>query len=85
MARMNTVRIVKIELVLMVLMSVVITIQVASSANALIPIVDAVRNVIGPEPIALAENVFYGATDTTQQHTAAANASGYWSTTFAAT
>lgn len=79
MARMNTIRMIKIELALLVLMIVVITTQVASSANALIPIVDAVRNVIGPEPIALAENIFYGTADTIQQHTTATNASAYWS------
>jgi len=70
---------IQIELIAVALMFLVITGWLVASLNTLPQVVDGVRGLVGPEPIALAENTFYGVTDSLQQKTSAANTPGFWS------
>ncbi len=72
-------RFIQIELTLIALTLLGLVGWLAASPNALTQVVDDVRGIIGPEPIAFAENVFYGVTDTVQQKTATGNTPGFWS------
>jgi len=72
-------RFIQIELTLAALMFLGITGWLVASPNTLVEAVDGVRGIIGPEPIAVAENTFYGVTDTIQQKTSTANTPGFWS------
>ncbi len=74
-----TFRFIQIELMLVALMLIGITSAFLISPNALTQVVDGVRGIVGPEPIALAETVYYGATDTLQQNTSTASTPGFWS------
>ena len=75
MAQRRVVRIIKIELALgLVLLG--LWGWVALPPSAVGQIVDAVRNVVGPEPIAFAEDVFYSAMDSVQQVLASHNLLG---------
>lgn len=78
MARWYSFRLFKIELALIALMFTALTGWVVASPNALVSVVNAVRDVIGPEPIAFAENILYGATDAIQQRTASTRTTGFW-------
>ncbi len=77
--RFYTFRIIKIELALIAVALVMLTGWAVASPNGLPQVVDGVRGVVGPEPIAFAENTFYGVADTIQQKTATGNTPGFWS------
>ena len=77
--KIHSFRFIQIELTLVALMLMGIIGVLPLAPNVLTQVVDSVRGIIGPEPIALAENVYYGATDAFQQKTNTANTPGFWS------
>ncbi len=72
-------RFIQIELTLVALALVAAIGWFTIAPNALTQVVDGVRGIIGPEPIAFVENVVYGVTDTIQQKTDMGITPGFWS------
>jgi hypothetical protein len=67
---------------LIVLLLVLTVGYLAASPDQIPAVVDLVRGVVGPEPVALAEDVFYSVTDTGRQLTSDGQTTpGYWDST----
>jgi hypothetical protein len=77
--KLNLFRILKIESALAGIAFLVVISLMASDPGTAAQIADSVRSVIGPAPVAFAENLFYGLTDTLQRATFHGSTTpGYW-------
>ncbi|MCL4487246.1 MAG: hypothetical protein M1570_03850 [Chloroflexi bacterium] len=77
--RVNPSRTLQIEIGLLVIVLIEGITLLAVTPTTLTPVVDLVRGVIGPAPVSLAENTFYGLTDAMQRATFHGRTTpGYW-------